>query len=146
MSAARDLLAVAAAELPAGLLRARCLLRLADVHLYQDDFPGALGLLERARAEAGEGELAAEIELDLAYAHNAVGDMPAAGPHAQEAVRLAGRLERPGLLAEALAVASMTGFLRPGGGRRGGDVAGSRSGSGQRRDGGGSNIREGRQS
>jgi DNA-binding CsgD family transcriptional regulator len=111
MSAARDLLAAAVAELPAGLLRARCLWRLADVHLYQDDFPAALGLLERARAEAGEGELAAEIELDLAYTHNAVGDMTAADPHAQEAVRLAERLQRPGLLAEALAVASMTGFL-----------------------------------
>jgi DNA-binding CsgD family transcriptional regulator len=111
MSAARDLLAAAVAERPAGLLRARCLWRLADVHLYQDDYPGALGLLERARAEAGEGELAAEIELDLAYTRNAVGDMRAADPHAQAAVRLAGRFQRPGLLAEALAVASMTGFL-----------------------------------
>jgi DNA-binding CsgD family transcriptional regulator len=111
MSAARDLLAAAAAELPAGLLRARCVWRLADVHLYQDNYPGALGLLERARAEAGEGELAAEIELDLAYTHNAVGDMTAADPHAQEAVRLAERLKRPGLLGEALAVTSMTGFL-----------------------------------
>jgi DNA-binding CsgD family transcriptional regulator len=111
MSAARDLLAAAVAERPAGPLGARALWRLADVHLYQDDYPAALGLLERARAQAGEGELAAEIELDLAYTHNAVGDMTAADPHAQQAVRLAGRLERPGLLAEALAVASMTGFL-----------------------------------
>jgi len=111
MSAARDLLAAAVAELAAGLLGARALWRLADVHLYQNDYPEALGLLERARAQAGEGELAAEIELDLAYTHNAVGDMTAADPHAQQAVRLAGRLERPGLLAEALAVASMTGFL-----------------------------------
>jgi DNA-binding CsgD family transcriptional regulator len=111
MSAARDLLAAAVAELPAGLLRARALWRLADVHIYQDDYPRALGLLERARAEAGEGELAAEIELDLAYTHNAVGDMRAADPHAQDAVRLAARLQRPGLLAEALAVTSMTGFL-----------------------------------
>jgi len=111
LGAARDLLGSAVAELPAGPLRARALWRLADVHLYQDDYPGALGLLERARAETGEGELAAEIELDLAYTHNAVGDMTAADPHAQQAVRLAGRLERPGLLAEALAVASMTGFL-----------------------------------
>jgi DNA-binding CsgD family transcriptional regulator len=111
MSAARDLLAAAVAQCPAGLLGARCLFRLADVHLYQDDYPGALGLLERARAEAGEGELAAEIELDLAYTRNAVGDMTAADPHAQQAVRLAERLQRPGLLAEALAVASMTGFL-----------------------------------
>lgn len=111
MSVARDLLAAVVAELPAGLLGARALWRLADVDLYQDDFPGALGLLERARAQAGEGELAAEIELDLAFARNAVGDMPAADPHAQRAVRLAGRLERRGLLAEALAVASITGFL-----------------------------------
>jgi DNA-binding CsgD family transcriptional regulator len=111
MSAARDLLAAAVAERPAGLPRAHCLWRLADLHLYQDDYPAALGLLERARAEAGEGELAAEIELDLAYAHNAVGDMIAADPHAQAAVRLAVRLQRPGLLAEALAVASMTGVL-----------------------------------
>jgi DNA-binding CsgD family transcriptional regulator len=108
---ARDLLAAAVPALPAGLLRARALWRQADAHLYQEDFPEALGLLERARVEASEDELAAEIELDLAYTHNAVGDMSAAGSHAREAVRLAAGVERPGLLAEALAVDSMAGCL-----------------------------------
>jgi DNA-binding CsgD family transcriptional regulator len=111
MASARGLLEAAVARLPAGLLRARALWRLAEFHLYNDDFRRALGLLEGARAEADEDALAAEIELDLAYTHNATGDIRAAGPHAQEAARLAADPERSGLLAEALAVVSVAEFL-----------------------------------
>jgi DNA-binding CsgD family transcriptional regulator len=108
---ARDLLADAAASATPGGLKARALWRLAEVHLYQDDFPQALTLLEQARLAADDDALAAEIELDLAYAHNSIGDMTAADPHAQEAARLAARIDLPGLLAEALGVSTMSAYL-----------------------------------
>jgi DNA-binding CsgD family transcriptional regulator len=108
---ARDLLADTVVSAASGCLKARALWRLAEVHLYQDDFPQAVALLEQARQTAVEDALAAEIELDLAYAHNSVGDMTEADPHAQEAARLASRTDRPGLLAEALAVSTMSACL-----------------------------------
>ena len=111
MQRASDLLTDAVTTLSPGGLRARALWRLADVRLYQDDFPEAVALLEQARAEAVDDALAADIELDLAYAHNCVGDMTAADPHAREAARLARRIDQPGLLAEALAVSTMSACL-----------------------------------
>jgi DNA-binding CsgD family transcriptional regulator len=108
---ARDLLGDAVASAAPGDLQARALWRLAEVHLYQDDFPQAVTLLERARLTAADDALAAEIELDLAYAHNSVGDMTAADPHAQEAARLAARTDVQGLLAEALGVSTMSACL-----------------------------------
>lgn len=108
---AKDLLRDAVASLGPGAERARALWRLAEVHLYQDDFAEAVRLLQRALGENSNHELAAEIELDLAYAHNAIGDMPAADRHGAEATRLAAGLDNPGLLAEALAVSSIAAFL-----------------------------------
>jgi DNA-binding CsgD family transcriptional regulator len=108
---ARDLLTVTVASAAPRGLKSRALWRLAEVHLYQDDFPHAVALLEQARLSAADDVLAAEIELDLAYAHNSVGDMPAADHHAQEAARLASRADQSGLLAEALGVSTISACL-----------------------------------
>jgi DNA-binding CsgD family transcriptional regulator len=81
---------------------------------FQSDAGASVGLLEQALANAGrENERTlASIELDLAIAiisHSA--ETAAAGPHAANAVAHAERIDDPGQLATALAVAAFVNFL-----------------------------------
>ena len=68
-------------------------------------------MLEQARAEAGTGSSRVTLALTLAYVLANSGRLREAPPHAAAAVAEAESLGEPGLLAEALAVRTMVGFL-----------------------------------
>ena len=94
-------------------LRAQGLRLRATLESHGDSFTAALGTaLEALEPAAGDPSLAAAIELDVAFYLVGVGDVGGALRHAEAAV---GRAELPGgdpaVLADALAVVTMVGFL-----------------------------------
>jgi ATP/maltotriose-dependent transcriptional regulator MalT len=92
--------------------RARALHLLAKLRYYSDSFPEATSLLRDALEHAGDAAAErAPIELDLAYVSHTLGEFGVAAEHARAALEHAEQLDRPGLLAEALAVAEMTEFV-----------------------------------
>ncbi|HET7027117.1 MAG TPA: AAA family ATPase [Candidatus Limnocylindrales bacterium] len=95
-----------------GRERGRALRLLADIRNHQDSFSDAIDLYREALAHAADdAELEATIELGAAWATVAVGELPAAVAHAQNALHAARATNDPTLLAEALAVDVMVGFL-----------------------------------
>ena len=97
---------------PAGPELARALHLVAKLRYYSDSFPDAARLLRRALEHAGDqAAVRAPIELDLAYVIYTFEGFQAAASHAHAAVEQARTLKHPGLLAEALAVATMADFL-----------------------------------
>jgi DNA-binding CsgD family transcriptional regulator len=109
---ARLLLEQILPECPAGRERARVLRLLGELRFHDDSFPEAARLLRLARAEA-EDDLPtlAAIECDLTYVTHTHEGVPVAAEHAEAALAAATRLGEPGLLAEALAVAAVVGFM-----------------------------------
>jgi DNA-binding NarL/FixJ family response regulator len=101
----------AVGALEAGPERARALGLLGTIRHRDDSYEEATELLEQARAEAGAGASRVTLALILAYVLAACGRLREAPPHAAAAVAEAERLGEPGLLAEALAVRTMVGFL-----------------------------------
>jgi DNA-binding CsgD family transcriptional regulator len=113
----RSLLEETLAGLNDRALRARALRLLAQVRLHEGSVPEAIDLLCTAAEEAGDDpELRAPVERDLVFASVSVSfDFEAAQPHAEALISYAERLADNALLAEALATATMLGFLLGGG-------------------------------
>ncbi|HWD75125.1 MAG TPA: AAA family ATPase [Solirubrobacteraceae bacterium] len=110
---ARELLATLLQEPAPDRLRARALRLRATLESNSESFPAALQTATEAlTAAAGVPSLAAAIELDIAFYLVGLGEMGDALRHAEAAV---GRAELPGedpgVLADALAVATMVAFL-----------------------------------
>ena len=95
----------------AGPERARALGLLGTIRHRDDSYQEASALLEQALAEAGTGSSRVTLALTLAYVLANSGRLREAPPHAAAAVAEAEWLGEPGLLAEALAVRTMVGFL-----------------------------------
>jgi DNA-binding CsgD family transcriptional regulator len=94
-------------------VRARALRLVAQARFHEESVREATALLHRAAEVAGEDPvLRAPVELDLAYASvSGSFDFERAGPHAAAALTYARRLDDRALLAQALAVKSIAGFL-----------------------------------
>lgn len=110
---ARELLAALLKEPAPDLLRAHALRLRATLESYSESFATALRTATDAlAAAAGEPSMAAAIELDIAFYLVGLGEVGDALRHAEAAV---GRAELPGgdpgVLADALAVATMVAFL-----------------------------------
>jgi DNA-binding CsgD family transcriptional regulator len=109
---AREMVDALLSRLPAGLERAGALRLLGEIHYHQDSFAEAVQSLKEALEYAGDNrELRLAIEVSLAFAAAADSDFAAAREHAERALSLAEQGAEPALLAEALAVSAMTGFL-----------------------------------
>jgi DNA-binding CsgD family transcriptional regulator len=109
---ARQALETALEQAPVGSLRTQTLRLLGEILFHQSSFREAICLFEEALELAGnDGELGAMIEMHLAFASNAAGDIGAAGVHARRALELAEPLGGEGGLAEALAVSAMVDYL-----------------------------------
>jgi DNA-binding CsgD family transcriptional regulator len=92
--------------------RARALHLLSHIHSRRSSFTEAAAVAFHAlEAAADDAELSAEVELDLAYYTVSLGDLPAAEEHARRAVAAAESARAPGVLADALAVVTMTEFI-----------------------------------
>lgn len=96
----------------AGSRRAEALVRLGRVRYLADDVPAAHHLYEQALSEAGEDiRVATEAELGLAFTAGFGGDIAGAVEHARSALRRAGELDEPGLLALALSRVALCTFV-----------------------------------
>lgn len=93
-------------------LRAHALRLRATLESHSDSFPVALQTTTEAlEAAGGEPSVAAAIELDVAFYWVAMGEVDTALRHAEAAVGRAELGGDPGVLADALAVVTMVGFL-----------------------------------
>jgi DNA-binding CsgD family transcriptional regulator len=113
LAQARSLLTELLGRADRRALRVRARQLLAHVRFREKSIPEAIELLEAAATEAGDDPaLRAPVELELAFAFVSVSlDHEAARPHAEALLACAEHLTEPSLLAEALAVATMVGFL-----------------------------------
>lgn len=99
-------------ELAPGPSRARALVLLATIRLYDDSYPGAAACLQQALGEAGEDlRLRVEISIGLQYVLLNLGRIADASTLAGGTVRTAEALADPHLLALALAGEMIIGFL-----------------------------------
>lgn len=109
---AREALEAVLEQAPVGSLRTRTLRLLGEILFHESSFPQAMCLFEEALELAGDdGELRAMIEMHLAFAANAAGDVAGAGAHARRALERAEPLGAEGGLAEALAVSAMMDYM-----------------------------------
>ncbi len=96
----------------AGVSRARALRLLGHLHARRSSFPKTIETELAAREAADDdAELRAEIELDLAFYRSNIGDFAGGDEHARASVPLAEATGDDGLLACALAVKTVLGFL-----------------------------------
>jgi tetratricopeptide (TPR) repeat protein len=112
---AKELLEETIRMLSPSKLRAEALLLLASVRIFDDSYPEAANLLERALVDAtGSGALGLQIEIqvELSYVEFNLGRMEAALSRCQGAVRHAETHGDPGLTACALALFSILRFMR----------------------------------
>jgi len=109
---ARELLGTVLDQAPSGLVRADALRLLGEIRFHEDSFTEAARLFGEALEHAeGDVTLCSSVGLRLAYVMSSFGDFVSAAAHARQALRLAEETGSPGLLAEALAAATMTEFL-----------------------------------
>jgi DNA-binding CsgD family transcriptional regulator len=107
--------AVLAAPPPAAI-RARAVWLRSDVAARRSSFAEAGELAAAALDLAGDDrELRAAIELHLVYCAVSAGNLPGAEPYARAAIEDAAAVGNDGMLADALAVQTMTEFLGGGG-------------------------------
>ena len=100
------------ADVPPGGLQARALWLRSDVAARRSDFAEAGGLAAAALELTGDDrELRAAIELHLVNCAVSAGNLPGAEPYARSAVADAEAIGHDGMLADALAVLTMTEFL-----------------------------------
>jgi DNA-binding CsgD family transcriptional regulator len=112
MDRAAALLEEAVDIAPAGALRAEALLFLARVRYHSHDARSALALAEEALPDAAEDpELKTQIQLELAAAAEAVGDLMGARVHARAGVDLAEGRGDDTALAEGLALVGFHDFI-----------------------------------
>ncbi len=103
------------ADVSAGIVRARALQLLGQLHGRRSSFGEAAAASSAALAAAGDDlELRASIELDLAFCHANLGDFPGAERHAVAALDAATSAGCTGILAEALGVVTTAAVLRGG--------------------------------
>ncbi|MFT3866069.1 MAG: AAA family ATPase [Solirubrobacterales bacterium] len=107
---ARELLQGLVEELPAGGARARALGGLGTVHRLADDLRGSRAFLEQAAAETDDAGLRLLLSFELAFTCTQGGQLQDALAHGDAAVGQAESLGDPGLLAQALAVRTITRF------------------------------------
>ena len=99
-------------DAPAGVLCARALWLRSDIAARRSDFAEAGGLAAAALELTGDDrELRAAIELHLVYCAVSAGNLPGAEAYARSALADAEALGHDGMLADALAVLTMTEFL-----------------------------------
>ena len=109
----RELVESALTGCAAGSRRAALLIRQATISYHQSGWAQAEHLFRQAALEAaGDTELRAHAEGELAQARLAAGDLPAASRWAAEALGSAERAGRPRLLAHSLARLAAVEFLR----------------------------------
>jgi DNA-binding CsgD family transcriptional regulator len=109
---AEQLLERARDTCPPGPVLARALRLLGQLCGRRSSFAGALTLVREALGVAADDpELVAELELDAAYYSTSLGDIGGAQAHADAAVGAAETAGDGALLASALAVRTMIGFL-----------------------------------
>jgi DNA-binding CsgD family transcriptional regulator len=109
---ARQVLEAVLEQTPVESLRTQALRLLGEILFHQSSFREATGLFEEALELAGNDcEVRAMIEMHLAFAANAAGDVAGAGVHARRALELAEPLGAEGGLAEALAVSVMVDYM-----------------------------------
>src|SRR5215213_10182776 len=100
---ARLLLDEVVASAPGGDTHARALNILWAILIHEQGLAASEPLLERALPEAEDPALRAQISADLALSRYARGDVAGAASYARAVVELAEELDRPALLADALA-------------------------------------------
>src|SRR5215211_219107 len=100
---ARLLLEEVVASAPGGDARARALNILWAILIHEQGLAASEPLLERALPEAEDPALRAQISADLALSRYGRGDVAGAASYARAVVELAEELDRPALLADALA-------------------------------------------
>ena len=98
-------------RLAPGTLRGEAMLLLGVVRLYDDSFLEAADLLERALKHSADSAARVRMLVMLAYALINGGRPEPAMQHADDAVALALRLERPGLVSEALGMRATLRFV-----------------------------------
>jgi DNA-binding CsgD family transcriptional regulator len=111
---AKELLEDTIRTLPPGRLRAEALLLVASVRIFDDSYPEAANLLERALVDAtasGALGLQIEIQVELSYVEFNLGRMGPALSRCQGAVKEAERHGDAGLTACALALFSILRFM-----------------------------------
>jgi DNA-binding CsgD family transcriptional regulator len=109
----RELVESALTGCPAGPRRAALLIRQATISYHQSGWAQAEPLFHQAAREAaGNAELRAHAEGELAQARLAAGDLAAASRRAAEALGSAEQAGRPRLLAHSLARLAAVEFLR----------------------------------
>src|SRR5580704_2664973 len=108
----RELVESALTGCPAGSRRAALLIRQATISCHQSGWARAEGLFHQAALQAaGDPELRAHAEGELALARLAAGDLPAASRWAAVALGSAEQAGRPRLLAHSLARVAAVEFL-----------------------------------
>ena len=113
---AREMLEAVLATASGGVERAKALRLLGEIHYHEDSFGEAIGVLREALQHAeGDRGLQLAIELSLAFGTTCAADFAGAAEHAGRALALAELGAEPGLVAEALAVAAIAGYLLGGG-------------------------------
>ena len=113
---AREMLEAVLTTVSGGLERAKALRLLGEIHYHEDSVGEAIQVLREALQHAEDDRgLQLAIELSLAFATNCAGDFAGTAEHARRALALAEPGAEPGLVAEALAVAAMAGYLLGGG-------------------------------
>ena len=111
----RELVESALTGCPAGSRRAALLIRQATISYHQSGWARAEGLFHQAALQAaGDPELRAHAEGELALARLAACDLPAASRWAAVALRSAEQAGRPRLLAHSLARVAAVEFLEVG--------------------------------
>jgi DNA-binding CsgD family transcriptional regulator len=109
----RELVESALTGCPVGPRRAALLIRQATISYHQSGWAQAEPVFHQAiREAAGDTELRAHAEGELAQARMAAGDLPAASRWAAEALGSAEQAGRPRLLAHSLARLAAVEFLR----------------------------------
>jgi DNA-binding CsgD family transcriptional regulator len=98
-------------EVPDGVERGNALRLLGEIRYSEASFPDAIRALQDALRYVNEPQVTIQIRLDLAFAFCRTGDLSAALASAATALADAEQLQDQGLLAGALAVSTMVGFL-----------------------------------
>ena len=109
---ARALLERTLDQLPSGTLRGTALNLMAGVHLYDDNWTEAVGVLERARDDA-KGSLALLVQtlIVLAFGQRMIAKFDESLVSARKAVTYAAQLGDPALISRALAMSVQLNFM-----------------------------------
>jgi DNA-binding CsgD family transcriptional regulator len=108
---ARSLAEHVLSGLSTGPARGHALRILGEIRYHEDSFAEAIPLFEQALMELDDKRAQIDLHVNLAHALTSLGNLPAAGPHAEAAVELARTTDDRGLYAVALAVSAIVDFF-----------------------------------